>query len=182
MDDLLAKKLVASTVSSRRTRAQNQGQEDTRVALNTHRKKNATAEGGQERGQGGGRRPLSCVHGDAPMCILHRRAKKRLQQHDSRPTAHEYDACNPTTPRPHSQLKEKDISKVEQEARRGREDTGSSSKEKHNRCSAKKKHFKKTETEQEFALVVIQKNVWSLKTSDRVEEFFFLKKRSRGCK
>ena len=90
------------------------------------------------------------------MCILRSRAKNTLQQHDSRPTAHEYDACNPTTPRPHSQLKEKDISKVEQEARRGREDTGSSSKEKHNRCSAKKKkHFKKTETEQDFALVVI---------------------------
>ena len=105
------------------------------------------------------------------MCSLRSRAKNTLQQHDSRPTAHEYDACNQTTPRPHSQLKEKDRSKVEQEACRGREDTGSSSKEKNNRCSAKKKNFKKNETERDFTFVVIQKNVWSLKSSDRVEEF-----------
>ena len=111
MDNWLTKKLVASTVSSRRTRPRNQIESKTMSSLD-YAALNAEEEGDRRSGQGGGRRALGFAHGDVPLCIQRSRNKDTIQQHDPSRNidAHDEDSSIPSQARPRQ--KGKDSSKA----------------------------------------------------------------------
>ena len=76
---MVDKKIVASTVSSRRTRPRSRIENRTTSGLD-YTMLNNDREGDRRSGQGGGRRPLNFIDSDVPMCVQHSRKKYLTQR------------------------------------------------------------------------------------------------------
>ena len=98
---MVDQKLVATTVSSRRRKTGNQGENKTTSSF-VHNSSVATAEGRQN----GGRRVLGHAHSDVPLCILRGRSTSTSFQHDPRPITCDHDASNTNIPRLQQQQEE----------------------------------------------------------------------------
>ena len=91
---MVDQKLVATTVSSRRRKTGNQGENKTTSSF-VHKSSVTTAEGEDKAVE---EELFDTPHSDVPLCILRSRSTSTSLQHDPQPTTYEHDASNTNTP------------------------------------------------------------------------------------
>ena len=149
---------------------------------------NAEREEDRRCGQEGGRRTLKFAHGDVPLCVRRRRNNDLVQQHDPLRNRDDDDEDSSIAPQTQPIQKEKGNS-TDAQTKQIWKSWGGGSKEAKNEIGSKdlkrqqhelkKQKQRIAENDKGITFVVIQKNVRSQKSSDRIEEIV---REVEGCK